>query len=294
MKARSVLFVLLSTMLLGGCKMTAGGIDLSALGKAGASLLQLGTIDESRELALGDDVAAILLGASQLHPNQELQHYVNSVGRYLAAYSERPDLPWVFGVLDTPDLNAFAIPGGYVFITSGLMANLHSEAELAAVLAHEISHITERHHLRQLEQEQSVHLLTHLASAALTYQEQRNSRDARYYRNRQIAESVLSAGQQLLTQGLSREDELAADALATRLLARTGYDPYALVTVLQKLEAIRGDSSSIRLILETHPAPSDRLRHLEQQLTLLELQHPSATATGLILQQRYQAALMVN
>lgn len=295
MMKRYCWLVMLLGMVLAGCKMTAGGIDINALGKAGSSLAQLGTISDAQELTLGDDFAAILLGASQLHPNEGLQHYVNSVGRYLASHSERPDLPWTFGVLDTPDLNAFAIPGGYVFITSGLMANLNSEAELAAVMAHEISHITERHHLRQLERDQSVDFISHLASAAITYQELRNPRDSRtYYRNRQITETVFNAGQQLFTKGLSREDELMADALAVRLLARTGYDPYALVVVLQKLQGIQGDSGGIRMLLETHPAPADRLHQIEQHLARLELQHASAVWAGLVIQQRYQEVLAGN
>lgn len=290
MKLNTALLVILGFCLT-GCKMTAGGIDVGALTKVGASLAQMGTITQQQELMLGEDFAAMLLGASRLHPNDELQKYVNSVGRYVASYSDRPDLPWTFGVLDTPDLNAFAIPGGYVFVTSGLLANLNSEAELATVLAHEISHITERHHLQQLERDNTMNLLSNLTTAVVTYRDHHKTGSSRSYQNRQIADTVLSAGHQLFTKGLSRDDELAADTLAIRLAARVGYDPYAMAAVLQKLDSIHGDSSGISLILATHPAPADRLNNIEQQLNKLEQQHPTARSPRLILQERHQAAL---
>lgn len=290
MKFNTLLPVVLGICLT-GCKMTAGGIDIGALTKVGTSLTQMGAISQQQELMLGDDFAAMLLGASRLHPNNELQHYVNSVGRYVASYSNRPDLPWTFGVLDTPDLNAFAIPGGYVFVTSGLLANLNSEAELATVLAHEISHITERHHLQQLERDNTINLFSNLTNAVVTYQDHHKPGSSGSYKNRQIADTVLNAGHQLFIKGLSRDDELAADTLAIRLAARVGYDPYAMAAVLQKLDSIHGDSRGISLILATHPAPADRLDNIEQQLNKLEQQHPTARSPRLILQERHQAAL---
>ncbi|GHG60302.1 hypothetical protein GCM10010919_03670 [Alishewanella longhuensis] len=288
----NALWLVLACSCLASCKMTAGNIDFGALSKVGSSLTQLGSIDEPQELALGDDFAAMLLGASKLHPNKALQSYVNNVGRYLASYSDRPDLPWTFGVLDTPDLNAFAIPGGYVFVTSGLLANLNSEAELAVVLAHEIAHVTERHQLAQLERDNSMNFLSSLATTVVSYQEQRKPGSGlNNYRNRQIADSVLNAGQQLFTKGLSRDDELAADTLAVRLAARAGYDPYALAAVMQKLDSMQGNSSAISLLLATHPAPADRLTNIEQQLQKLEKQHPDTRSVRLDLPERYQAAL---
>jgi beta-barrel assembly-enhancing protease len=291
MKLRVLVMLLLSSCL-GSCNMTAGGINLTALTNVGTSLTKIGTIDQSQELVLGDEFAAMLLGATRLHPNGALQTYVNSVGRYLASHSTRPDLPWTFGVLDTPDLNAFAVPGGYVFVTSGLLANLSSEAELAAVLAHEIIHINERHQLRQLERDNSVNLLSNLANAVTTYQEERKPGSSiNRYKNRQIAESVMNAGHQLFTKGLSRDDELSADSLAIRLAARAGYDPYAMAAVMQQIDSVQADSSSVSLILATHPAPADRLQHLENQLNQLEHQHRSASSGKLLLAERYQLAL---
>lgn len=274
---------------LNGCNMTANGVNFGKLATVGQHLSQSGSIDEKQEMQLGDEFAAMLLGASRLHPDQALQQYVNKVGTYLATQSARPDLPWTFAVLDTPDLNAFAIPGGYVFISSGLLATLSSEAELAAVLSHEISHITERHHLREIERQNSVGLLTAIASAAEEYRQEHNSErpSARAYQNRQIAENVLSAGHQLYTKGLGRDDELAADAMAVRLCAKAGYDPYALAAVLQQLDRVSSDSSALSLLLATHPAPADRLSQLEQQLNLL----PVMTQPKLVLSERFITAL---
>lgn len=291
MKLKSLLVVLLSSCL-SSCNMTVGGVNLGAVSNVGKSLTQAGTIHQDDELLLGEDFAAMLLGAAPLHPQAGLQSYVNSVGRYLASQSSRPDLPWIFGVLDTPDINAFAVPGGYVFVTSGLLANLGSEAELAAVLAHEISHITERHQLVQLERDNTLNLMSNIASAVYSYREERNSDNRiRSFKNRQVTDGLLNAGQKLYTKGLSREDEMRADSLALRLTARAGYDPYAIVAVLQKLDSLHADSSGLSLMLATHPAPADRLNHLQQQFVVLEQQHLSLSNGKLQLEARYQQLL---
>ena len=108
-------------------------------------------IDEPREIEIGEGVASNLLGAAPLVANANLQKYVNLIGRWLASQTERPDLPWNFGVLDSANVNAFATPGGSVFITRGLLQKMHSEAELAGVLAHEISHVLRKHHLKAIQ-----------------------------------------------------------------------------------------------------------------------------------------------
>lgn len=286
---RSTVLAISLLTVLGACNMTVNGVNFGKLATAGQHLSKAGGIDEKQEMQLGDEFAAMLLGASRLHPNPALQQYVNTVGTYLATHSDRPELPWTFAVLDTPDLNAFAIPGGYVFISSGLLANLSSEAELAAVLSHEIVHITERHHLREIERQNSVGLLSTIASVAAEYQQEHHSErpSARAYQNRQIAENVLSAGHLLYTKGLGRDDELAADAMAVRLCARAGYDPYALAAVMQQLDRIGSDSSALSLLLATHPAPAERLSQLEQQLNQLPaMAQPKLDLTG-----RFIAAL---
>ena len=102
----------------------------------------------AEEIAAGRQVAASLLAVVPTLNDPQLQRYVNQLGRWLASHSERPDLPWHFAVIDSPDLNAFAIPGGYILITRGLYQSLSDPAELAGVLSHEIAHVVARHHLK--------------------------------------------------------------------------------------------------------------------------------------------------
>jgi predicted Zn-dependent protease len=112
-------------------------LDINRLIDTAKSLGQATTeIDEPGEIEIGRDVASRLLGAAPLHPDPSLQRYVNQIGRWLASQTERPDLPWRFAVLDAPQVNAFATPGGYIFVTGGLVARMTTEAELAGVLAH--------------------------------------------------------------------------------------------------------------------------------------------------------------
>ena len=103
------------------------------------------------EIGLGNALTASFLGASPLHPDANLQRYVNRVGRWLALHSDRPDLPWTFSVIDTETINAFAMPGGSIIVSSGLIRQLGSEAELAGVLAHEIAHVVKKHQLAAIQ-----------------------------------------------------------------------------------------------------------------------------------------------
>ena len=105
-------------------------------------------------MALGREISGSLLGAAPLVKDESLQKYVNQVGRWVASQSERADLPWKFGVIESTDLNAFAAPGGYVLITKGLYQKLQNEAQLAGVLGHEIAHVTKKHQLKVLQKQQ--------------------------------------------------------------------------------------------------------------------------------------------
>ncbi len=104
-------------------------------------------VSTDEEIALGEGLAAGFLGAAPLRQDPNLQRYVNRVGKWLAMHSERPDLPWTFGVVDTETVNAFAMPGGTVLITYGLVKRLGNESELAGALAHEIAHVVKKHQL---------------------------------------------------------------------------------------------------------------------------------------------------
>jgi len=216
-------------------------------------------IDEKQEIELGSDMAARLLGAAPLTANDNVQRYVNNVGRWLASQTERPDLPWRFGVLEAPQLNAFATPGGHIFITRGLLARMKNEAELAGVLAHEIAHVLKKHHLQAIQKGARLEL----ASTAV-------STLARQDRNAANREKMLAAGSELFARGLDKSDELEADRLGVVIAARAGYDAYGLPTVLQTLQAMNPEDSGLALMFKTHPAPGERLDALEKMQPTLD------------------------
>lgn len=213
-------------------------------------------VSEPQEIELGSGIASNLLGAAPLVDNPELQRYVNRVGRWIALQTERPDIPWTFGVLDDEDINAFAAPGGYVFITKGLLARMNSEAELAGVLAHEISHVLRKHHLQALKKGARAELLSDLANDAI----KTHGGDPRLSK-------LVSAGTEIYARGLDKDDEFESDRMGVVLAARAGYDPYGLPAVLQTLQSINPNDSNLALMFKTHPAFDKRLALLADEMT---------------------------
>jgi len=216
-------------------------------------------IGEKEEIEIGQDMASRLLGAAPLMANDGVQRYVNNVGRWLASQTERPDLPWRFGVLEAPQLNAFATPGGHIFITRGLLERMKSEAELAGVLAHEIWHVLKKHHLKAIQKGAQLELAG--AAASLLARQDRNSPSR---------EKLLTAGTELFSRGLDKSDELEADRLGVVIAARGGYDAYGLPSVLQTLQAMNPEDSGVALMFKTHPAPAERLDALERMQPTLD------------------------
>jgi len=211
-------------------------------------------IAEPEEINIGHDMAARLLGAAPLVNDPALQRYVNNVGRWLASQSERPNLPWQFGVLDAPEVNAFAVPGGTVFVTKGLAQHMQSEAQLAGVLAHEISHVLRKHHLKAIQKSAQ----TSLAGDALQQAIKDPSGLAR--------DKLISLGSELYTRGLDKSDEFEADRLGVVIAARGGYDSYGLPAVLQTLQAMNAQDSALAMMFKTHPSPTDRLGALSERM----------------------------
>lgn len=235
-------------LLLGSGLAQAFSLDLGKLVDIAKQATNLADVDTDRENEIGRDMSAKLLGAAPLLDNPELQRYVNDVGQWIALQSERPDLGWHFGVLDTDDINAFAAPGGYVFLTAGLVGRLQSEAELAAVLAHEMAHVTRKHHLNAIQKQAPTNILSNVLSIAADQDE-----------HGEAWNKLIDVGSDLYTKGLSRDDEFDADVVGVVLLTRAGYDPYALAAVLQRLDGVNPDSSALALMQKTHPPPDERL-----------------------------------
>ena len=215
-------------------------------------------IDEKQEIEIGREIASTLLGAAPLVQNDAMQRYVNQVGRWLALQSERPDLPWQFGVLDAPQVNAFAAPGGFVFITRGLLERMKNEAELAGVLAHEIVHVLRKHHLKAIQKNAQANLAADALSAAM--------RDT----NSAVRQKLVGFGTEMFARGLDKSDELEADRLGIVIAARAGYDAYGLPSVLQVLQAMNPEDSGLALMFKTHPAPAERLGAVETLQPVLD------------------------
>jgi predicted Zn-dependent protease len=217
-----------------------------------------GTPEEEEERALGADVAATLLGASPTLANAEIQKYVTRVGLWGALQGTRPNLPWRFAVIDNPNVNAFATPGGFVFITSGLLVRMNSEAELAAALAHEIAHVERMHHLNAIKKDSRLKLLGR--GAAHVAKKNTNAEEM------ERLNKVGTVAKGLYARGLDKADEFEADRVGAVLAARAGYDPYGLAQVLQTLDAVNPGSSQFALLFKTHPKPADRLAELDKAL----------------------------
>ena len=205
-------------------------------------------VSDEEELALGQHIAGNLLGAAPPIRDAELQRYINQVGRWVALQSERADLSWTFAVIDSADINAFAIPGGYVFVTSGLYRILQDEAELAGVLGHEIAHIVRRHHIEVLKKSQLLGAGAELLTRKLG--------------DEKGLQRLIGSGAEIMSRGLDKSAEFEADRMGVVLAARAGYDPYALISVLQRIGERSGGDSSTALLFKTHPHPDARLEKL--------------------------------
>jgi beta-barrel assembly-enhancing protease len=201
------------------------------------------------EIALGREITGSLLGAAPLVKDEALQKYVNKVGRWVASQSERDNLPWKFGVIDSADLNAFAMPGGYVLITKGLYAKLQNEAQLASVLGHEIAHVVKKHQLKVLQKQQ---LLNMGAGKISDF----------FGKKDKLAKKVVGTGAEISARGLDKDAEFEADRMGMVLAARAGYDAFSQGEVLQTMSQTSASDGSVALLFKTHPHPDERLAKL--------------------------------
>ncbi len=212
--------------------------------------------DIQAELAFGREVAARVLGREALHDNTALARYVALIGQALASNSGRSELPFYFAVLDSEQVNAYSTPGGYVFITRGALRQLRDEAELAAVLAHEIAHVQLRHivnamHIRGKENGVMTWMSVITGGSADTAKVA-------------FFQAVDQATNLLFEEGFNIRDELAADRVALMLLANTGYDPEALSRFLTRIDMPA--EAAIGKGKRTHPSGAERLTALATAL----------------------------
>jgi hypothetical protein len=229
----------------------------SFLGTAKKAAPKAESEQAAEELALGPEIAGRVLGARPLWNDAAAQQRVNVVGRWVASQTTRPDLPWAFGVIDTPEVNAFAAPGGYVLVTRGLYELLATDSEVAAVLGHEISHCVQRDHYNVIRKQE----LTALGKETVASKVQTGSGAAEVYARQYVEEN----GATILMTSLDREAEFRADKASEIYLARSGMNPMALYSVLQKMMALGEKSASLAALYKTHPPLDARLNHIDER-----------------------------
>ena len=214
-------------------------------------------VSESQEIAMGRDYDKQVVASIGLYPDSGLQRYIQQFGMRLAATSERPNLPWTFRVVDDPVVNAFALPGGFIYVTRGIMAHLNSEAELAGVVGHEIGHVTARHSVSQMSKQQLAQL--GLAVGAIASPE--------LGRYAGLASQALG----VLFLKYSRDNESQADELGLRYLRRGAYDPREMPHVFEMLTRVSQAQGGGRVPewLATHPNPENRRGRIEQEIAAL-------------------------
>ena len=225
---------------------------------------EISLIGEGQEVAMGQEADPQIIASMGLYEDEAIQQYVNQIGQRLAAASERPDLPWTFRVIDDPTINAFAVPGGFIYITRGILAHMNSEAELAGVLGHEIGHVTARHSVSQMSKAQLAQLGLGLGMIFAP----------------EIAAfgDLAGAGLQLLFLKYGRDDENEADELGVRYMRRTNYEPTELAEVMLMLERssqMQEESGRVPEWLSSHPSPPNRVANI-----LAEVRNTQAEASG--------------
>lgn len=206
------------------------------------------------ERYMGRESAAMLLGAAPLLRDEALQNYVNRVGQRVAAQTGRSDIEWRFGILDTPNVNAFAAPAGYVLITRGLLSRLRNEAELGGVLGHEIAHVVERHHAEAMHKKERSGALANMVADAT------DGKDSKL-----VAGALSNLAKGLYASGLDKGDEYDADRLGIVFATRAGYHPYGLPRVIHMYASAAGEGG-FELLFSTHPSPADRLAALDKAM----------------------------
>jgi predicted Zn-dependent protease len=225
---------------------------------------------ENREKEIGLEEHEKVMSSMPLFEDEALVNYVKEIGNKMAKVSHRPDLEYHFHVIDSPEINAFALPGGYVYVNRGLLTYMNSEADLAAVLAHEIGHITARHAVQQ----QARGALAR--GAAVAGGLVAGIATGSGYAASQISE-VASIWAQTGLSGFGREHELEADSLAAEYLVDAGYDPAAMIEVITVLKnqedfnrRVTGGGGSYHGLFATHPRNDRRLQEAISQVGQLE------------------------
>jgi predicted Zn-dependent protease len=215
-------------------------------------------MSEAEEIKMGAEMHEKMLKSVPIYADEKLTAYVNQIGQTVAKHSDRPNLNYHFTIIDSPDINAFALPGGYIYVNRGLLVYLDSEAQLAAVLAHEIGHVTARHVVRQDTARKGASVLSVLSV---------------FTTGSMVVGDATSLFSTAAVQGYGRDMELEADGLGAKYLFNTGYDPHAMVETIgvlkdqEKFARFRAKeegkkSQSYHGVFSSHPRNDVRLKEV--------------------------------
>ncbi|MBM4442140.1 MAG: M48 family metalloprotease [Candidatus Rokubacteria bacterium] len=268
MSARALAALTLVVLLAAGCESTGQGAShvLGAIGAAtglpgfssAATMAQTDVrgafvdMDEPEEVELGRAIAAAVGARYPVLRDPALTRYVALVGNTVAAVSDRPDLRYYFAVLDSPDINALAAPGGFVFVTTGALAAMKDEAALAGVLGHEVGHIALRHHGETIKAQKRKTLFRAVGQEALSYAPGVGAFSGL------IGLTADAIAEQVILKGHSRAEEMESDRVGFQYAARAGYDPAGLREFLATLAS--RDDTGARKFFSTHPGTDERLQ----------------------------------
>lgn len=219
---------------------------------------QFNLVSEAQEIALGQEADPSIVAQYGVYQDPDLEGWIDTLGQQIAAISERPELPWTFRLLDDPLVNAFALPGGFIYLTRGILAHLGSEAEVVGVLGHEVGHVTARHGASQMSKGMLAQVGLGAASIAVSPE-------------LGPAVDALGSGMGLLFLKFGRDDERQADSLGVRYSLATGFDPRSLADVFDTLDRVSGGEEAGRPPgwLSTHPSPGNRQQLLDAEVARL-------------------------
>ena len=244
------------------------GQVLETAEKVGAAVIPIST---EQEIEIGRGVAATVAGRYTVSRDQALTSYVNLVGNVVASVDPRPDIVYRFAVLDSDEVNAFAAPGGYVFVTRGALALMEDESMLAGVLAHELVHVNQRDVIEEIQDRARTELGISEAAERVDIA------------GEQYIQQAIGVGANALFMGLGRDDEIQADTIGMRMASEAGYDRAGIerfVTILEE----NSDSESLSLLEKTHPDPDDRLDALHEAMRRI----PSDRAGRVVAAERFR------
>ncbi len=237
------LFMVLLTSLIFHCATTGPGGRKSVI-----------LISTEQEVSIGKEMAQQVEKDYKILNDVEVQNYVARVGNKLALVSDRTDLQYHFKVIESKEINAFAAPGGYIYIYTGLLKLMDSEAELAGVLGHEVGHVVARHGARRLQQVIGINILLDISLG----------------KSSEAVKQGVTLGIGLMLQGFSRENELEADYDAVYYLPKAGYNPQGMVNLLKKLNELdKSGHNVIEKLASDHPPTVKRIEYAQQNIDSL-------------------------